>query len=123
MPRTNEAMGDLGPIGSRSLRLASALASTVRATPSANLCGNQNPNRDPDARSDHAQKQMQQMTGARTSGQNLLCTHLAFALFTLLSHHKHPHKKSTTHNTPNPIAPASTFHQNRARVGSIMAQE
>ena len=66
---------------------------------------------------------MQQMTGAGTSGQNLLCTHLAFALFTLLSHHKHPHKKSTTHNTPNPITPASMFHQNRFANGSIMPQE
>jgi hypothetical protein len=66
---------------------------------------------------------MQQMTGARASGQNLLCTHLAFALFTLLSHHKHPHKKSTSHNTPNPITPASTFHQKLARVGSIITSE
>ena len=66
---------------------------------------------------------MQQMTGARTSCEHLLRTHLAFALFTLLSHHKHPHKKSTTHNTPNPIKPASTFHQNRGWAGSIIASE
>ena len=66
---------------------------------------------------------MQQMTCAGARGQNLLCTQFALPLFTLLSHHKHPHKKSTSHNTPNPITPASMFHQNRARVGSIMAQE
>ena len=64
---------------------------------------------------------MQQMTGAGTCGQNLLFAHLAFALFTLLSHHKHLTKKSSTHNTPNPITPASTRHQKRLCVGSIMA--
>ena len=66
---------------------------------------------------------MQQMTGAGTCGQNLLFAHLAFALFTLLSHHKHLTKKSSTHNTPNPITPASTRHQNLDWVGSIMQQE
>ena len=66
---------------------------------------------------------MQQMTCAGTSGQNLLFAHLAFALFTLLSHHKILTKKSTTHNKPNPITPASTCHPNRFWVGSIMPQE
>jgi hypothetical protein len=58
---------------------------------------------------------MQQMTGAWTSGQNLLFAHLALPLFTLLSHHKILTKKSTT--------PASTCHQNRFVNGSIIAQE
>ncbi len=104
-----------------SLRLTPA--STVRAPPSANLRGNQNPNRDPDACSDHTQKQMQQMTSAGTSCQHLLRAHLTLPLFTLLSHYAIPHKKSTTHNPTNPITPASTRHQNRGRVGSIMPQE
>jgi len=105
-------------------RLASfsAPASTVRTSPSANLCGDQNPNRDPDARSDHAQEQMQQMAGAGASGQNLLFAHLALPLFALLSHQNILTKKSTTHNTPNPITPASTCHQNRFVNGSIMAE-
>jgi hypothetical protein len=66
---------------------------------------------------------MQQMTCAGTRGQNLLCAHLALPLFTLLSHQNIPHKKSTTHNPANPITPASTRHQNRFCVGSIIAQE
>jgi hypothetical protein len=41
----------------------------------------------------------------------------------LLSHHKILTKKSTTHNKPNPITPASTCHPNRFWVGSIMPQE
>jgi hypothetical protein len=102
-----------------SLRLTPA--SAVRAPPSANLRRDQNPNRDPDACSDHAQKQMQQMTCAGASRQNLLCAQFALPLFTLLSHYAIPHKKSTTHNPTNPITPASTFHQKFARVGSIMA--
>jgi len=62
------------------------------------------------------------MTGAGTSCEHFLRAHLALPLFTLLSHHKHLTKKSTTHNTPNPITPASTRHQNRFCVGSIMAE-
>jgi hypothetical protein len=66
---------------------------------------------------------MQQMTCAWTSGQNLLFAHLALPLFTLLSHHNILTKKSTTHNTPTPITPAITCHQNRFVNGSIIAQE
>jgi hypothetical protein len=66
---------------------------------------------------------MQQMTSAGTSCQHLLRAHLTLPLFTLLSHHKHLTKKSTTHNPTNPITPASTCHQNRFWVGSIMQQE
>jgi hypothetical protein len=70
---------------------------------------------------------MQQMTGAWTSGQNLLCAQFALPLFTLLSHHKHPPQKvhnpqQTKPNHPRQHLPPKSFlrrvdHATRMRGG------